>query len=364
MNRSFSSSLPLVFAAGLLVNVYLLPQVSAQDRGKQKGRFGSSTGDVSDLLQKAQSGDAQAQTKLAQALNAGSLSRSDPVAAAKWACEAASQGSLEAQLLLGLLYGHIVVKYDTEVKSAVLKGVFGSGPGFTVISTPSVEANDVNGVPINPQNAFTWVTIAMQHLPKWDPTSLDKKQRRIWKDEGAAYVVGEDLAGSPVSVARRLHLSREIALVRDDLAKRIDYQTAARIGETTREWQPNHERPWKASVNCQSTPSDSDTSAAIARIRGGRYSALPPAVAGPPKAVASSGTALTVENNSGYQIVIYLSGPTDRALTLETNSSRTLEVSAGQYRIAVETPSASFTPFYGEQNLSTGSSYRETFSAR
>jgi hypothetical protein len=46
--------------------------------------------DVVDVVRKAETG-ANAQTRLAQILYPGSLSRKDPLAAARWACEAALQ---------------------------------------------------------------------------------------------------------------------------------------------------------------------------------------------------------------------------------------------------------------------------------
>lgn len=321
----------------------VVPEISAQIATDGTDMSKISAGQVGDLLQRAQSGDVQAQLILARALDSGSIARADPLSAAKWACEAASQGSIEAQVLLSSLYGHLRLIW--------VRRAFGLG-----VSTLLKPTDDIL-VPVNEQKAFFWITLAVQHLPKWDPDSLDKNQKKTLT---SAYNTGADPVGSPVRVFDR----ERVIAIRDRLAKQLDFQTVARIGEEVQKWLPNSARPWKPSTSCLSAPGDADANTSIARIRGGQYSPLPPAVVGQSKALTSGGAALTFENNTGYQIVVYLSGPTEKAVMLESNSSRTVELNAGQYRIGVETPSASFMPFYGEQNLSAGSSYHEMFSAR
>jgi hypothetical protein len=360
MKRSVSMKCSILIRAATTV-ILVSPSILAQTAidGTDTREIGP--GQITYLLQKAQSGHVQTQLELARALDSGSISRADRLAGAKWACEAAWQGNIEAQLILALLYGHYRLTWHFTAKDSwAWRVLTWNEPNEASHWVRSVTSAEVQGVPLDAQNALFWATLAAQNLPKVDPNKLHHKKYGTLKKDPSNYVIGKDSTGSPLT----FELSQTVLSMRDSLSKQFDYQTLLRIGEKAGQWQPNIERPWKPSKNCQSARSDTDASAAIARIRGGTYSPLPPAVADPLKGVASDGTTFTIENNSGYQIVIYLTGPTDKAVTVESNKSITVEVIPGQYLIGVETPSASFLPFYGEQELVIGASYRETFAAR
>jgi len=107
----------------------------------------------------------------------------------------------------------------------------------------------------------------------------------------------------------------------------------------------------------------SDESTAIDRIRGGRFAPLPRAQQGAPT-TQGGGVELTLANNTSYRVVLYLSGPTNRTVSLDPNSSMKLTLGSGPYRIGAEIPEAAVMPLYGEQTLEAGNSYRETFGLR
>ena len=97
---------------------------------------------------------------------------------------------------------------------------------------------------------------------------------------------------------------------------------------------------------------------AIDEISRGAYSPLPPAqgIAG----TRQSGTTLALENNTAYGLTIYLSGPSDEAITLEPGQSQSVSLVGGQYRIGAKVASPGVLPFYGVQSFSAGE-YSETF---
>ena len=120
----------------------------------------NSAADISSLKQKAQSGDAQAQTTLGLAYREGDGAPADDGKAAEWFWKAAHQGNPVAQNALGVLYriGRGVPKdldqaFQLYKKSAAQKyapGVFNTGISYY----------NGDGVPVDMVMAYAWMLYA------------------------------------------------------------------------------------------------------------------------------------------------------------------------------------------------------------
>ena len=97
---------------------------------------------------------------------------------------------------------------------------------------------------------------------------------------------------------------------------------------------------------------------AIDEIRRGAYSPLPLAQ-GIARGSATR-TILAIENNTAYNLTVYLSGPLDQTVTLAPGERQEVTLAGGQYRMAARVASPGVLPFYGEQTFAAGE-YSENF---
>jgi hypothetical protein len=102
-----------------------------------------------------------------------------------------------------------------------------------------------------------------------------------------------------------------------------------------------------------------DATSAIGRIRSGAYSKLPHAVSSPARGPGGAG--VTILNKTRYAIVVYLSGPTSRAITIAAGQSREMSLPAGKYEMAAEAPNTGIIPFYGVRVQESDTHYRYQF---
>ena len=71
---------------------------------------------------------------------------------------------------------------------------------------------------------------------------------------------------------------------------------------------------------------------------------------------------LIIENNTSFDLIVYLNGPESIKLQAEKNSSVETELTAGIYEIASESGSQDILPSYGIVSYEEGQRYREEYS--
>jgi len=98
---------------------------------------------------------------------------------------------------------------------------------------------------------------------------------------------------------------------------------------------------------------------AIDRIRGGQYAPMPPAQAS--VGSGSGSPRLTIENDTQYELRVYLSGPETHSVSIPAGGSSVLDLTIGTFKLAAEIPNSSILPFYGEQTFNNGTAYMEKF---
>jgi tetratricopeptide (TPR) repeat protein len=97
-------------------------------------------------------------------------------------------------------------------------------------------------------------------------------------------------------------------------------------------------------------------------IASSTYNSLSPAVPerkfwGPEKSI------LIIENNTEFDLTVYLKGPEYKIIKVEKNStSDEIEISAGTYEAASELTSPDILPYYGTVTYEEGQKYREEYS--
>lgn len=117
---------------------------------------------------------------------------------------------------------------------------------------------------------------------------------------------------------------------------------------------------WKLKQGCAGleAPVDPDTFSRtsqtsirgeIDRIAGGTHQELPP----PTQTSLAPGQnpGWTIENATGYQLHLYLSGPTERDYVIPNGNSVNIDLPAGDYRIAADVSDKSVIPFYAVRKL-------------
>ena len=107
-----------------------------------------------------------------------------------------------------------------------------------------------------------------------------------------------------------------------------------------------------------SSKSDS-VSATIDRIAKGSHQELPPPTQTPTALGQSPGW--TIENATGYQLHLYLSGPTEHEYVIPNGNSINLDLPPGSYRMAAEVSSKNVTPFYALRQLDSGTRWKSKF---
>lgn len=72
---------------------------------------------------------------------------------------------------------------------------------------------------------------------------------------------------------------------------------------------------------------------------------------------------LIIENNTEFDLILYLKGPESKIIRAEKNSTtEETEISAGMYRAAIELDSPDILPYYGIVTYEEGQMYREEYS--
>jgi hypothetical protein len=112
----------------------------------------------------------------------------------------------------------------------------------------------------------------------------------------------------------------------------------------------------------QALPGSTDADkvrSAIDRIANGSHQELPP----PTQTSTAPGQnpGWTIENATGYQLHLYLSGPTERDYVIPNGNSINLDLPSGSYRIAADVSSKSVTPFYAVRQLNTDTRWKSHF---
>ena len=96
-------------------------------------------------------------------------------------------------------------------------------------------------------------------------------------------------------------------------------------------------------------------------IASSTYNSLSPAVPerkfwGPEKSI------LIIENNTEFDLTVYLKGPEYKIIKVEKNStSDEIKINAGTYEAASELSNADILPYYGEVTYEEGQKYREKY---
>ncbi len=70
---------------------------------------------------------------------------------------------------------------------------------------------------------------------------------------------------------------------------------------------------------------------------------------------------LIIENNTEYDLTIYLKGPEYKIIKTGKNSTTETEITAGSYEAAVESSNIDILPSYGKVNYDEGQRYREEY---
>jgi hypothetical protein len=79
------------------------------------------------------------------------------------------------------------------------------------------------------------------------------------------------------------------------------------------------------------------------------------------KVWGSEKSILIIENNTEFDLTIYLKGPEYRRIKVEKNSTTEIEISAGVYEAAAELSNPNILPYYGSVTYEEGQRYREEY---
>ena len=103
----------------------------------------------------------------------------------------------------------------------------------------------------------------------------------------------------------------------------------------------------------------SEIDARVNSILAGRYSPLPPA-----QRVQSNPAArfadVETRNNTGYTLTVLYSGPSSQQMVLPANSSKSVRLVPGKYRVAATANLSTVIPFAGEDEMG-GGAYSSVF---
>lgn len=101
---------------------------------------------------------------------------------------------------------------------------------------------------------------------------------------------------------------------------------------------------------------------AIAEIRGGDHSTLPPAVV---TGFNGSGqTTSTFTNRTSYTLTVHVSGPVALSLTIPPGGSQQAPLAPGRYEVGASVSASSVLPYYGVRDYQAGGLYTDDFYIR
>jgi hypothetical protein len=108
-----------------------------------------------------------------------------------------------------------------------------------------------------------------------------------------------------------------------------------------------------------SLPQTSAIQQEIDRVAQGTHQDLPP----PVQTSLSPGQnpGWTIENATGYQLNLYLSGPAERHYAIANGESINIDLPPGSYRIAADVSSGGVTPFYAVRQLNADTRWKSHF---
>ncbi|MGA2903487.1 MAG: hypothetical protein ABSD98_06635 [Candidatus Korobacteraceae bacterium] len=116
----------------------------------------------------------------------------------------------------------------------------------------------------------------------------------------------------------------------------------------------------RASAAGQSTTSTSASiSAQIDRIANGAHQDLPAPVQTPIARGQNPGW--SIENATGYQLHLYLSGPAERDYVIPNGNSINVDLPPGTYRIAADVSNKAVIPFYAVRQLNANARWTSHF---
>jgi hypothetical protein len=100
----------------------------------------------------------------------------------------------------------------------------------------------------------------------------------------------------------------------------------------------------------------------IERIRGGRYSPVPPAQrTGVGGTVLTGRTTMTVKNSTAYELSVFFDGPVSTKLTLSPGASQDVDLAPGAFHVAGRVAAPNVLPFYGDETYAGSARYSVTF---
>jgi len=97
----------------------------------------------------------------------------------------------------------------------------------------------------------------------------------------------------------------------------------------------------------------------VAVIGGGKPGKLPPPVAASRR--GSGNPTIKIKNDTPYTLTMLLSGPTSKRLVIKSGGTKSLELGAGWYNVAVKADNPNINPFSGRYNLESGGQYTSRF---
>jgi hypothetical protein len=150
-------------------------------------------------------------------------------------------------------------------------------------------------------------------------------------------------------------------LVRHRIDDRYDTSTWVLVQDSGKDPRVSALRPTSllSTVPSKAGSPDDEIQKTISNIRRGPHGAMPPGDVEP--ATPGGGTGMTVRNETGYTLYVYLSGPTSRTLEIPTGEIRDLRLAPGRYEIAVKASKPDVVPFYGVKNFGADTQYAEVF---
>ena len=71
---------------------------------------------------------------------------------------------------------------------------------------------------------------------------------------------------------------------------------------------------------------------------------------------------LVIENNTEFDLAMYLKGPEYKMIKIEKNSSQEIEITPGTYKTAMDSNNTDILPYYGEIAYEEGQKYLVEYS--
>jgi hypothetical protein len=180
----------------------------------------------------------------------------------------------------------------------------------------------------------------------------------VWRDEYSGRKEG--LEASHVKVSGKMSVNGQIL----DVEFQGDSTRPLRLIFQDYSGEVSSAEPTISGSRSQAKPSGSGSaprsiSSAIDKIEQGRHQELPPPTQ--TAIVPGQSPGWSIENATGYQLRLYLSGPAERDYQIANGNSITIDLPPGSYRIAADVPSKGVLPFYAVRQLDSGTRWKSHF---